>query len=54
MHVLTQVFKDPMAQKIDEGTLGLTEANFHTIFSNVEDIIVVRDSLLLDCLVPLL
>lgn len=39
LHAMTQAFKDPIARRIEEGSLSLTEANFHVIFSNVEEII---------------
>lgn len=40
--VLLHVFKDPIALKIEEGPWSLTEANFHTIFSNIEEIVEVN------------
>jgi len=42
LQVLVQVFKDPIAHRILDGTLGLSEANFHVIFSNVEEILAVN------------
>jgi hypothetical protein len=39
LHALVQVFKDPIAKRIEEGSIGLTETNFHIIFSNIEEII---------------
>lgn len=51
LHALTQAFKDPIAKRIEEGSFGLTEAQFHTIFSNVEEIIQVRTTRFINSLI---